>query len=86
MAYKITNKIPVPKKQASGGRSLKYPWDKMKVGDSFSKKTKKGLSAYRLQNILKICSNSYVKHNNKKAEFTTKISSSGSSVRIWRTK
>ena len=35
MSFALENKVPVPKRLKTGGRKQKYPWAKMKVGQSF---------------------------------------------------
>lgn len=42
--YKIESHIPIPDKLHSGGPKKKYPFDKMKVGDSFIVECSKELS------------------------------------------
>ena len=35
MSFALENKVPVPKRVKTGGRKQKYPWAKMRVGQSF---------------------------------------------------
>lgn len=42
MDIKIEKGIPVPPRSGSGGRPLKYPWDKMAKGESVMVSTASG--------------------------------------------
>ncbi len=71
-AYKIERNVPVPKKV---GRKRKYPFDIMKVGDSFAAPVKVAAS-------MKACAMQFAKLHNRK--FTMRIADG--SIRCWRIK
>lgn len=69
--FKIEKGIPAPR--YSKGRGLKYPFDKMEVGDSF-------LATGSKPHVVSSCASNFGKKNSKK--FVTRIVDGG--VRVWR--
>lgn len=76
---KIDKGIPIP-----GRRGSIYPFDKMKVGDSFFIKLKPRQTKRQLQVMLAGKANYYAKCSKNKAKFRTYRDDRG--VRIWRVK
>ena len=81
MTYQIVKNKPLPSARG-GGREVKYPFAKMKVGDAFevsdvpaNQKTRSSVSA---------SARHYVKHHNPKAAFSTRLTDG--SLWVWRVK
>jgi hypothetical protein len=85
--FKIEEGIPVPKKR-NEGRGYEYPWDIMKVGDSFFVKmdvenmTKKEKN--KKQSSISTCGRTYFKLHKLNRVITTRNVEGG--VRVWRIK
>jgi hypothetical protein len=66
---KIEKNIPIAPPRRNGGQYMKYPWDKMKIGDSFIVKD----YSYKLQINLCTTGNNWCKRNNPEAKILTRI-------------
>ncbi len=84
MAYKITNKIPPPFTIDNTGIRSKYPFGKMKVGDSFKMNIPEGSSISIMQISVIDCSKRWAKRNKKKWIFTSRKAENKKSLRVWR--
>jgi hypothetical protein len=80
MGIKIDKKVPVPKANSRTGRPVKYPFDKLKVGDSFFIKGNP-----KLKHSIYSCLNAY---NANRADIKIEITirSEDNGVRVWRIK
>jgi hypothetical protein len=79
---KIEKNIQIPKSKGAGA-PLKYPFNKLNIGDSFFIPFNKD-SKLNLGNSLRISAILWAKRNNPKIRFTTRSSNGG--IRIWRIK
>lgn len=96
LKIKIEKNIPIKKQTKISKRLLgwKYPFDKMKVGNSFfipiKPISKNPKDNYRLIDKLQetICGSAmyYKKHVNPKFQYTTQMQASPPGVRVWRIK
>lgn len=78
-AIEVEKRVLIPERKG-GGRNRKYPWDKLKVGDSFFiPHASKGFSIY---SCLKHYNNSVKKKDN--ISVTQRREEGG--LRVWRTK
>lgn len=73
--FKIESGVPMPNTK---GRKLKYPFDKMKVGDSFE--LPKGSPKTTVLNA----ANSWLRRNNPQGKFSIRFHND--KLRIWRVK
>ena len=73
--------IPIPEERR--GPPLKYPWDTLKVGESFLVKCAKS-KRYKKQHSLLTSARLWRKRNCKTRKFRTRMVENG--VRVWRKK
>lgn len=80
MGIKIDKKVPLPKVTSRTGRPVKYPFDKLKVGDSFFIEGNP-----KLKHSIYSCLNAY---NANRADIKIEITirSEDNGVRVWRIK
>lgn len=74
---KVERGIPVPKRSRRG--KPRYPWDKMRVGDSFLVECPKN-EAIKAQNTVSSCGAAWARKHG--GQFTTRAVDGG--VRVWR--
>lgn len=80
MKINIDKKKPIPKVTNRSGRPVKYPFDKMRVGDSFLIKGEP-----KIRHSIYSCLNSYNANRAEvRIEITTRAEDGG--IRVWRIK
>lgn len=80
MKIKIDKKMPIPKVTSRSGRPVKYPFDKLKKGDSFLVE-----GDHKIRHSIYSCLNAYnANRADVKIEITTRAEEGG--IRVWRTK
>lgn len=81
MKIRIDKKKPIPKPATNkGGRSVKYPFDKLKIGDSFLIE-----GEHKIRHSIYSCLNAYNANRAEiRIEITTRAEENG--IRVWRTK
>ena len=80
MKIKIDKKKPIPKVVTRTGRPVKYPFDKLKVGDSFLIE-----GDHKARHGIYSCLNAYNANRAEvKIEITTRAEANG--IRVWRIK
>lgn len=73
---KVDRNIPIPPKE---GRPNKYPFESMKIGDSFEVRDVPKTTVLN-------AANSWAKRHNKKVKFEIRYDKEKRILRIWRTK
>lgn len=81
--YKIEKGIKIPERKRKN--NSKYPFDKMKVGDSFFVKCKKNVLS-KTQAILTTNAAHSIKRKGLNFKFTSRVSHEPIGIRIWRIK
>jgi hypothetical protein len=70
----IDKNIPIPKTGSGSSTLVKYPYDKLNIGDSYFCESISGVS----------CARMWAKNNKKNIKFTQR--KEGIGFRVWRTK
>lgn len=79
--FKVEQGIELPPKPEPGRRAYKYPWDEMKVGDSFFVPAEEGRARKMGQQIIG-GGHTRARRQNQRRVFTFRQVEGG--VRIWR--